>query len=102
MWDGDGFFRYTQQLYATLKYRLVASTARAGFTRSSSSDKCNPKLLKDSTSCNQMSLSPKFLTFSVRRKQKNLQPRPQGFSLKKWVGWEKALASAGHVSPRTP
>ena len=30
------------------------------------------------------------------------QPRPQGFSLKKWVGWEKALASAGHVSPRTP
>ena len=30
------------------------------------------------------------------------QPRPQGFSLKKWVGREKALASAGHVSPRTP
>ena len=30
------------------------------------------------------------------------QPRPQGFSLKKWVGWEMALASAGHVSPRTP
>ena len=28
MWDGDGFFRYTQQLYATLKYCLVASTAR--------------------------------------------------------------------------
>ena len=26
----------------------------------------------------------------------NLQPRPQGFSLK-WVGREKALASAGHV-----
>ena len=26
-----------------------------------------------------------------------LQPRPQGFSLKKWVGQEKALASAGHV-----
>ena len=25
------------------------------------------------------------------------QPRPQGFSLKKWVGPEKALASAGHV-----
>ena len=25
------------------------------------------------------------------------QPHPQGFSLKKWVGWEKALASAGHV-----
>ena len=25
------------------------------------------------------------------------QPRPQGFSLKKWVGQEKALASAGHV-----
>ena len=26
-----------------------------------------------------------------------LQPRPQGFSLIKWVGREKALASAGHV-----
>ena len=26
-----------------------------------------------------------------------MQPRPQGFSLKKWVGREKALASAGHV-----
>ena len=25
------------------------------------------------------------------------QPRPQGFSLKKWVGREKAPASAGHV-----
>ena len=25
------------------------------------------------------------------------QPRPQSFSLKKWVGREKALASAGHV-----
>ena len=27
----------------------------------------------------------------------NRQPRPQGFSLKRWVGREKALASAGHV-----
>ena len=27
----------------------------------------------------------------------NTQPRPQGFSFKKWVGREKALASAGHV-----
>jgi len=27
----------------------------------------------------------------------DFQPRPQGFSLKKWVGREKALASAGHV-----
>ena len=26
-----------------------------------------------------------------------IQPRPQGFSLKKRVGREKALASAGHV-----
>ena len=25
------------------------------------------------------------------------QPRPQGFFLKKWVGQEKALASAGHM-----
>ena len=30
------------------------------------------------------------------------QRRPRGFSLKKWVGRERALASAGHVSPRTP
>ena len=30
------------------------------------------------------------------------QPHPQGSSLKKWVGREKVLASAGHVSPRTP
>ena len=30
------------------------------------------------------------------------QPRPQGLSLKKWMGREKALASAGYVSPRTP
>ena len=30
-----------------------------------------------------------------------MQPRPQGVSLKKWVGREKTLASAGHVSPRT-
>ena len=28
MWDEDGFFRYTKQLYATLNYYLVASTAR--------------------------------------------------------------------------
>ena len=34
--------------------------------------------------------------------QQYLQPCPQGFSLKIWVGQEKALASAGHVSPRTP
>ena len=27
----------------------------------------------------------------------NLVPLPQGFSLKKWEGREKALASAGHV-----
>ena len=26
------------------------------------------------------------------------QPRPLGFSLKKWVGREKALALGGHVS----
>ena len=28
----------------------------------------------------------------------SFQPRPQGFSLNKWVGREKALASAGHLS----
>ena len=39
------------------------------------------------------------LTLTLNRSS---QPRPQGFSLKKWVGREKALASAGHVSPRTP
>ena len=33
----------------------------------------------------------------VVQKQYGAQPRPQGFSLKKWVGREKALASAGHV-----
>ena len=32
-----------------------------------------------------------------RQRAGNNQPRPQGFSLKKWVGREKALASAGHV-----
>ena len=31
------------------------------------------------------------------KKAVTLQPRPQGFSLKKWVTREKALASAGHV-----
>ena len=44
-----------------------------------------------------------FLWTSNRGQQVyDMQPRPQGFSLKKWVGREKALASAGHVSPRTP
>ena len=38
----------------------------------------------------------------IRNNQGLGQPRPQGFSLKKWVGREKALASAGHESPRTP
>ena len=38
----------------------------------------------------------------LSRKTATVQPRPQGFFLKKWVGREKALASAGHVSPRTP
>ena len=45
---------------------------RAGSTVSSSAVKCDPKLLKDSTSCNQMSPLHKctvFLTFSERRKQ---------------------------------
>ena len=36
------------------------------------------------------------------KRSTNYQPRPQSFSLKKWVGQEKALASAGHVSPCTP
>ena len=35
-------------------------------------------------------------------RDKTEQPRPQGLSLKNWVGREKALASAGHVSPCTP
>ena len=42
-----------------------------------------------------------FLSFLPRGPKfplpRSLQPRPQGFSLKKWVGREKALASAGHV-----
>ena len=29
-----------------------------------------------------------------------MQPRPQGLSLKKWVGREKVLASPGHVHPK--
>ena len=37
-----------------------------------------------------------------KKKKKKTQPRPQGFPLKKWVGREKALASAGHMSPRAP
>ena len=32
------------------------------------------------------------------KRQQQQQPLPQGFSLKKWVGREKAQASAGHVS----
>ena len=48
---------------------------RAGFTVSSFSDKCNPKLLTNSTSCNQMSPSSKlalyFVMFSERRTQKS-------------------------------
>ena len=38
-----------------------------------------------------------FLTVQYDGRDRNSQPRPQGFSLKKWVGREKALASAGHV-----
>ena len=45
-------------------------------------------------------LEKKYITLDPRLG--TLQPRPQGFSLKKWVGQSKALASAGHVSPRTP
>ena len=37
------------------------------------------------------------ILFTTRGNNEQLQPRPQGFSLKKWVGREKALASAGHV-----
>ena len=37
------------------------------------------------------------ILFTTRGNNQQLQPRPQGFSLKKWVGREKALASAGHV-----
>ena len=36
-------------------------------------------------------------TLMVRLTDLGVQPRPQGFSFKKWVGREKALASAGHV-----
>ena len=40
---------------------------------------------------------PRERDCSDSRKVVGGQPRPQGFSLKKWVGREKALASAGHV-----
>ena len=63
---------------------------RAGFTVSSFSDKCNPKLLTNSTSCNQMSPSSKlalyFVMFSERRTQKS------GFVL--------AAVSSGFFYPR--
>ena len=36
-------------------------------------------------------------TLMVRLTGLGVQPRPQGFSLKKWAGREKVLASAGHV-----
>ena len=39
-----------------------------------------------------LGLMPKLQSLSP-----GTQPRPQGFSFKKWVGREKALASAGHV-----
>ena len=42
------------------------------------------------------------MTFDIGLHEVCVQPRPQGFPLKKWVGRQKALASAGHVSPRTP
>ena len=42
------------------------------------------------------------MTFDIGLHEVCVQPRPQGFSVKKWVGREKALVSAGHVSPRTP
>ena len=42
------------------------------------------------------------MALETTQSRPQVQPRPQGFSLKKWVGREKALASAGHVSPRTP
>ena len=42
------------------------------------------------------------MTFDIGLHEVCVQPRPQGFPLKKWVRRQKALASAGHVSPRTP
>ena len=41
-----------------------------------------------------------FFDSITLRTASNLVPR--AFPLKKWVGREKALASAGHVSSRTP
>ena len=54
------------KLYAVLKYCLVANIARAGSTVSSFSDTCNPKVLNNSTSCNQMSPSPKYTVVFTR------------------------------------
>ena len=55
------------------KVSFGSPVPRDGSTVSSFSDKCNPILLKDSTSCNQMSPFHKctvLKTFSERRKQK--------------------------------
>ena len=41
-----------------------------------------------------------FFDSITLRTASNLVPR--AFPLKKWVGREEALASAGHVSSRTP
>ena len=38
-----------------------------------------------------------FSSIVTEKPHQGSQPRLQGFSLKKWVGREKALASAGHV-----
>ena len=41
--------------------------------------------------------SQEFLLWLNHGRARYLQPLPQGFSLKTWVGWEKTQASAGHV-----
>ena len=45
---------------------------------------------------NNLSNCPNLAGHSINTHLRS-QPRPQGFSLKKWVGREKTLASAGHV-----
>ena len=98
----------------TARTRVWASCAHASLCNFTSGSRCSlsrPRILR--------SLIKSF-TLHKRSKKTRLHQRanpaennhsksicvinlvPQGFSLKKWVGREKALASAGHVSPRTP
>ena len=56
-----------------------------------------PALLLAPFFARSLTLVPRSLLLNRTETLATQQPRPQDFSLKKWVGREKALASAGHV-----